>query len=138
MMRKRVVWGAVVAAVALAGAALAQEQILKGVGAILLTKAVANQLNRGINAVMGRNGVKAQSTKVVPIVSVGEGVRVGAAQVMGSSWVVQKVEAVAQLEANLMGSARAKILVPVSDINVTRGIKQVTGVGVSAIIDLKL
>jgi hypothetical protein len=132
------VWGAVVAAVALAGAALAQEQILKGVGAILLTKAVANQLNRGINAVMGRNGVKAQSTKVVPIVSVGEGVRVGAAQVMGSSWVVQKVEAVAQLEANLMGSARAKILVPVSDINVTRGIKQVTGVGVSAIIDLKL
>ena len=138
MMRKRVVWGAVVAAVALAGAALAQEQILKGVGAILLTKAVANQLNRGINAVMGRNGVKAQSTKVVPIVSVGEGVRVGAAQVMGSSWVVQKVEAVAQLEANLMGSARAKILVPVSDINVTRGIKQVTGVGVSSIIDLKL
>jgi hypothetical protein len=37
-----------------------------------------------------------------------------------------------------MGSARAKILVPVSDVNVTRGIKQVTGVGVSAIIDLKL
>lgn len=120
------------------GGVLAQEQILKGVGAVVLTKALANQLNKGINSIMGRNGIRAQSTKVVPIVSVGEGIRVGAAQVMGSPWLVKKVEAVAQIEANLMGSARAKILVPVSDINVTRGIKQVTGVGVSAIIDLKL
>ncbi|MFA0780690.1 MAG: hypothetical protein RJAPGHWK_002208 [Candidatus Fervidibacter sp.] len=115
-----------------------RERILKGIGAIVLTKALANELNKGINSVMGRNGIKAQSTKVVPIISVGEGLRVGAAQVMGSPWLVKKVEAVAQLEANLMGSARAKILVPVSDVNVTRGIKQVTGVGVSAIIDLKL
>ncbi|MFA0757745.1 MAG: hypothetical protein KEFWMYNX_000123 [Candidatus Fervidibacter sp.] len=134
---KRFIGVALVVAVVVGGV-LAQEQILKGIGAIALTKALANELNKGINTVMGRNGIKAQSTKVVPIISVGEGLRVGAAQVMGSPSLVKKVEAVAQLEANLMGSARAKILVPVSDVNVTRGIKQVTGVGVSAIIDLKL
>ena len=134
---KRFIGVALVVAVVVGGV-LAQEQILKGIGAIALTKALANELNKGINTVMGHNGIKAQSTKVVPIISVGEGLRVGAAQVMGSPSLVKKVEAVAQLEANLMGSARAKILVPVSDVNVTRGIKQVTGVGVSAIIDLKL
>ncbi len=135
---KRLIGTVVLVVAVVVGGVLAQERILKGIGAFVLTKALANELNKGINSVMGRNGIKAQSTKVVPIISVGEGLRVGAAQVMGSPWLVKKVEAVAQLEANLMGSARAKILVPVSDVNVTKGIKQVTGVGVSAIIDLKL
>ncbi|MFA0749634.1 MAG: hypothetical protein SLRJCFUN_000037, partial [Candidatus Fervidibacter sp.] len=82
-MMKRLIGTVVLVVAVVVGGVLAQERILKGIGAFVLTKALANELNKGINSVMGRNGIKAQSTKVVPIISVGEGLRVGAAQVMG-------------------------------------------------------
>jgi len=64
---------------------------------------------------------------------------VGAAQVIGDEEAVKKVEAVAQLELNLPGRARAKVLIPVDKVslNVTE-MQRVYDVGVSAVIDLKL
>ena len=55
-----------------------------------------------------KNGVGTDyATKVVPIVSVGTGKYIGAVQVIGPSAQVEKVKAVAQLEGEFNGIARA-------------------------------
>ncbi len=114
--------------------------ILKGGAIILLVKQFGKQINDGINAaLMNRKWEHRQATKVVPIVSIGSGAYVGAAQVIGDEEDVKKVEAVAQIELKLAGDARAKVLIPVDkvSINVTE-MQRVYDVGVSAVIDLKL
>jgi hypothetical protein len=114
--------------------------ILKGGAVLMLVRQFGKQINDGINtALMNRKWENRQATKVVPIVSIGGGVYVGAAQVIGEESAVQKVEAVAQLELDLPGKARAKVLVPVDKVgfNPTE-MQRVYGVGVSAVIDLKL
>ncbi|MCS7264558.1 MAG: hypothetical protein NZ805_06980 [Armatimonadetes bacterium] len=114
--------------------------ILKGGAVVLLVKQFGKQINDGINtALMNRKWENRQATKVVPIVSIGSGAYVGAAQVIGDEEAVNKVEAVAQIELNLPGRARAKVLIPVDKVslNVTE-IQRVYDVGVSAVIDLKL
>jgi hypothetical protein len=80
-------------------------------------------------------------TKVVPIVSMGTGTYIGAVQVSGPEKEVEKVKAVAQVEGKfgLAGETiRINALVHVDNINVLEGVNRISGVGVSAIIDLKL
>jgi len=141
-MRKPVWLGLAFAVVSAASVSLHAQlgQILKGGAIVLLVKQFGKQINDGINtALMNRKWEHKQATKVVPIVSIGSGAYAGAAQVIGDEEAVKKVEAVAQLELNLPGRARAKVLIPVDKVslNVTE-MQRVYDVGVSAVIDLKL
>ena len=76
-------------------------------------------------------------TKVVPIVSVGTNGYIGAAQVTGPASEVERVEAVAQIEASFNNVARVKGLVPIDSKNPVNA-SRIQGVGVSAIIDIKI
>lgn len=142
---RRVSWWqiAIAGLVLTVGAAALRAQfgsILKGGAILLLVRQFGKQINDGINtALQNRKWENRQATKVVPIVSIGSGVYVGAAQVIGDEADVQRVEAVAQLELNLPGKARAKVLIPVDKVGLNPSeMQRVYGVGVSAVIDLKL
>ena len=96
-------------------------------------------LNDAINRLTGSAGASNdQATKVVPIVSVGQGSYAGAAQVSGPSYLLNQVQAVGMIEGSLAGKEfRMKALVPIStDHPGSRGLSRVKGVGVSAIIDI--
>jgi len=114
--------------------------ILKGAGIVILVDKFSDQLNKFINDITSNKGVGVEDrTKVVPILSLGQGGYVGAAQVSGPAHLVDKVKAVAQIEGNFSGKTfRVKALVPVESKDAVKDIKRVSGVGVSAIIDVKL
>ena len=104
-----------------------------------LVTAVAGPINDFINTVTFNRGAKLDGhTKVVPIISLGNGTRVGAAQVCGNlSRAVDQTKAVSQLETTFQG-IRATILIPVDSINPVRQFRRVQGVGVTAIIDARI
>lgn len=100
--------------------------------------AFANPLNKFINTVASNKKVQnREMTKVVPIISLGSGGYVGAAQVIGRARLLDKVKAVAQIEADFH-SFRAKVLIPVTSKKPLKDLKRVYGVGVSAVIDVKI
>ncbi len=109
------------------------------VGGGALVTAIAGPINDFINTVTFNRGVKANGyTKVVPIVSMGTGAHIGGAQVGGNSKsAVERTKAVAQLETKYKG-VRAKILVPIDSVNPLKQFKRVQGIGVTAIIDVKI
>ncbi|MEN6371485.1 MAG: hypothetical protein ABFD64_05670 [Armatimonadota bacterium] len=97
------------------------------------------QINSGLNTLMAQHGVEWEgTTKVVPILSIGSGTYVGAAQVAGPPDIVKTVKAVAQGETRIGDNLRAKLFIPVSSTNVLKGVKRVEGVGLSALIDFKI
>ncbi|MHB1458137.1 MAG: hypothetical protein ACYC0V_14605 [Armatimonadota bacterium] len=115
--------------------------ILKVGGVSLLVNNYGGQMNDAINKLTMNKGVAVEDrTKVVPIISVGSGSYVGAAQVSGPALQIDKVKAVAQLETKfpIVSNVRLKALIPVASKSGFSNIKRVTGVGVSAIIDIKL
>lgn len=77
-----------------------------------------------------------QDKKVVPILSIGSGLRVGAALVVGPSSQVEKVKVVAQLEANFKG-ARIRGLVPIETESL-KELHRVPETSVAGIADIKL
>ena len=95
----------------------------------------------GIGIVVNKFGPQIDSflntTKVVPIISIGTKGYIGAAQVTGPASSIEEVKAVAQVEGSFNGMVRVKGLVPVDSTNPV-GASRVQGVGVSAIIDLKI
>lgn len=102
----------------------------------------AGPLNDFINALLQNKGVQVtERTKVVPILSIGitSASYIGAAQVSGPKKAMDKVKAVGQLEADFNQVFRVKALVPLDSLNpITDGIRRVNGVGVTAIIDLRI
>jgi hypothetical protein len=108
-----------------------------GVG-VLVSK-FGEQINSAINSVMMKNGAgTSYATKVVPIVSIGGSGYIGAAQVIGEADQVELVQAVGQIEVSVNDQLiRAKGLIPMDSTNPTN-FSRVQGVGVSAVIDLKL
>lgn len=113
--------------------------IFKVGGIGFLVDRMATPLNNFINGLMSKNNVgTSYATKVVPIVTVGSNGYIGAAQVTGSEDLVEKVQAVLQLEGDFSGgSFRVKGLIPIdskSPLNFSR----VEGVGISAIIDVRI
>ncbi|HQH78633.1 MAG TPA: hypothetical protein PK535_06690, partial [Synergistaceae bacterium] len=113
--------------------------IIGVVGGGLAVGALAGPLDEFINTITLNKGVKASgATAVVPIVSVGSGTHIGAAQVTGPAAAVKKTKAVAQVEVSFKGAVRVKILVPIDSVNPLDRFKRVQGVGVSAIIDVRL
>ena len=106
------------------------------VGGGALVKALAEPLDDFINTVTFNRNAKFQGyTKVVPIVSIGDGTHIGAAQVGGQAKsAVERTQAAAQLEAEFKG-VRVRILIPSDSINPIERFNRVQGVGVTAMID---
>ncbi len=112
--------------------------VLKGAVIAVLVDQFSGQLNKAVNSLTANKKMPSNlSTKVVPILSIGSGAYVGAAQVSGSKASVNQVKAVGQLETGFGKQFRIKALVPINVRSVTN-IKRIQGVGVSAIIDVKI
>lgn len=113
------------------------DKVLKGGAVGYVVDATAGPLNDGINAVTAKYGVgTTDSTKVVPIISVGDGSRAGAAQVSGPQAKVDQVQAALMIEQTIIG-IRCKVLIPVDNVSY-KNVNRVQGVGVSASLDVKL
>ena len=75
---------------------------------------------------------------MVPILTLGSGGYVGAVQVTGPQELVDRTQAVVQIEGNFNGSQfRVKALIPIDSKNPVN-FSRVNGVGVSAIIDVRI
>ncbi len=100
----------------------------------------ADDIDRTINSLLRQHEAEIQGhTKVVPIIRVGSGTAVGAAQIMGPQSQVEKVQAVAEVELRITGSVRARGLIPVTTRKGLSGTPGgVGGVGVSANIKFPL
>jgi hypothetical protein len=138
---------ALLLAVALAGAALLVPsyyaesslpgKILKGGAIALAVNQFGGELNKLINTAMANNKLPTSAaTKVVPIVALGGGQYVGAAQVIGPANLVKKVSACLEIRGSYLSNRfRAQILVPIDSV---KNMKRVQGVGVSAVIEVKI
>jgi len=141
MMRKSVVF--VVLAVCLAGGtALAVslgEAVVKTVTIGVVVNAVSGPADKAINTLTANKNLPAgASTRVVPVLSVGEKGYVGAAQVAGSQELVNKTKAVAQLETSWSNKQyRIKLLMPFDSVNPI-GAGRVRGLGVTGLVDVAL
>ncbi len=114
--------------------------ILKVVGVGAAVKQFGPQINTALNKLSSHKDSVKVKTKVVPIISAGVASRqaIGAAQVMGPAVEVDKVQAVAQLDQDVLGKeVKIRAMIPVDSMNPTN-ISRVEGVGVSGIVDLKL
>lgn len=119
--------------------------IIKTLGVGAAVKLFAPALNSFINTILQNRGAAVQAqTKVVPILSIAIGINtpgsayVGAAQVSGPAAAMAKVEAVAVIEVDYQQAFRVKVLVPVDNLKPWEAFRRVPGVGVSAIIDLRI
>ena len=111
----------------------------KVVGIEALVRHFADPLNDFINKIFLNQKVEnRQLTKVVPIISFGERKAVGAAQVSGSDEALAAVRAIIQYEDEFShGQFRIKALVPGDSADPTK-FSRVYGVGVTAVIDVKI
>ena len=134
-----------VALVFSAGAASAQlgslGSILKIGGTALIVRQFGGTINNVLDKVTGQNKLSDEGivTKVVPVLSAGSRGAIGIVQVAGPREQVAKVKAVAQLQTQVkaLSTLQARILIPIDADNLTK-INRVSGVGVSAIVDIKL
>ena len=119
--------------------------ILKGGVVLVAVDKLSRPINDGINKITGSgtDNIR-ETTKVVPVLTVGGGTYAGAVQVSGPRNLVDQVKAVAQLETQI-GVAGSKVrlqaMIPVSqrgNLTDIKSISRVKGVGVSALVDLKL
>ncbi len=76
--------------------------------------------------------------KIVPIISVLEGVRIGIARVNGPQSAVNQVQAVAQLETHYNNILEIDVYVPISTKVPGKTLARVQGVGVTGLGDLRL
>jgi len=113
--------------------------LLKVGGMSMLISKFATPVNDFINQLTFKNGAGSDyATKVVPILSFGNGGYIGAAQVIGTQDLVNKTQSVIQMEGDFAGNQfRVKALVPIDSMNPT-SFSRVNGVGVSAIIDIRI
>lgn len=113
-------------------------KVVKVAGVGYLVEHYGTQIDSFLNKLLKQNNLSTTyTTKVVPIVSVGTKGYIGAAQVTGPASEIERVKAVGQIEASFNGIARVKGLVPIDSLNPI-GANRIQGVGVSAIIDLKI
>jgi hypothetical protein len=124
------------ATVSTAAVALDIGSLIKIFGIGYVVKQFSGQIDSFINKTLGeREAAIRGATKVVPILSVGGGGFIGAAQIVGVPSKVDSVKAVAQVEAKFMDRFRMRVLLPVTTETVSGSPKGVSGVGVSAVLD---
>jgi len=122
----------------LASAQSVLEQALKVFGIAYVVRTFGGEINDFINKLAGQSGVEWEGiTKVVPIISVGTGTHIGAAQVQGPPDRVDDVRAVGQVETRI-SDLRGRLLLPINTTSPTRDLSRIRGVGVSALIDFKI
>jgi hypothetical protein len=148
MASTRKTWkvAALAGAICLVGGVIAGAQlgsVIKGGAVALAVDKFGPDINKGINTLTMQKGVsRKEATKVVPILSLGDSGYIGAVQVAGPKNLVDKVQGVAQLEGRfkvpVVDGIRLRALVPISTKTPHKSIERVEGVGVSAIIDIKL
>jgi uncharacterized protein YwlG (UPF0340 family) len=80
------------------------DRILKAGGIALVVDRFGGDMDRALNRLTNTKPDKNFATKVVPILSAGNGAHIGAAQVMGKPDLVRKVQAVAQVKATFWGA----------------------------------
>jgi len=112
-------------------------KILKGGAIGVLVSQLGPQINHAINVATGTRSTNVEYTKVVPVISAGQGTYVGAVQVMGTKSRVDRVKAVAQVEGQAK-SVRFRALVPVDTLNPGKTPSRVRGVGVTGLIDVNI
>ena len=113
-------------------------KVVKVFGIGFAVKQFGPEINKAINTLLQQKGLAYQgATKVVPIISVGKGLNIGAAQVQGDPDSVDRVRAVGQAEVRI-GDVGLQKLFPVNTTNPTKGYQEIKGTGVSAIIDFKV
>lgn len=114
-------------------------EIIKVGGVIAIVNTFGKDIDKQFNRLWNRDKTWRVSTKVVPILSVGnKGKAIGIAQVQGPKVDVDKVVAIAQPEFTFLGELRLRAMIPVSSKNVVENIRAVPNVGVSGIIDIRL
>ena len=112
--------------------------VLKVGGIAFLVSTYGDQIDSFLTKSLGERDAAAQgATKVVPILSLGGGGYIGAAQVVGNPDNVKTVKAVIQVEGRF-GSFRARVLVPTTISKATSNPDRAKGVGVSAVIEFKI
>lgn len=113
--------------------------ILKVGGVAILVDQFAGPLNSFINTLTFNHGASSDyATKVVPIISFGNGGYIGAAQVSGTQDQIDQTKAVIEIEGDFSGGRfRVKALVPIDSKNPVN-FSRVNGVGVSAVIDVRI
>lgn len=114
--------------------------IIKVGGIGFIVDKFGGEINKFVNTLTAnKNAGTNEATNVVPILSLGGGGYIGAVQVIGSKANVDNTKAVVQIEGNaLFGkNLRVKALVPVGS-RTTSSIKRIYGVGVSALIDIRI
>lgn len=111
--------------------------VLKVGGIGFVVDKFGTQIDEFLNKILRQNNLSTTyATKVVPILSVGNSGYIGAAQVTGPASEIERVKAVAQVEASFNSTIRVKGLVPIDSMNPTSA-SRIQGVGVSAIIDVR-
>ena len=111
--------------------------VLKVGGVAFLVSQYNEPIDKFINNALGeRNAAVQGATKVVPILSLGGGGYVGAAQVVGNPENVKRVKAVIQVEGNF-GSVRAQVLLP-TEVDKSKNPDRAKGVGVSAVVEFRI
>jgi hypothetical protein len=122
-------------------------QLGKGIQATLILLAVdryGKDINKFVNEVTRTQDIGDEAvTRVVPILTVGNGTYAGAAQINGPRRLVDTVRAVAQMEGQkriIQPTVRVRGLIPVSDraVKSLETLKRVPGVGVTATLEVKL
>jgi hypothetical protein len=112
--------------------------IFKVGGVSFLVDKFSGPLNSFINTLTFKHGASTNfATKVVPIISFGNGSYVGAAQVTGPQDLVNQTQAVLQLESDFAGQFHIQALVPIDSKNPVH-FSRVNGVGVSAVIGVQI
>lgn len=115
------------------------DKLVKGAGIGILIDRSGPEIDKFVNNLTGTRPDNRFGTKVVPIVSLGNGTHVGAAQVMGPPNLIKTVRAVAQVEGDFLGrSVRVKGLIPITTDKPGKSVDRVVGVGVSAVLDIRL
>lgn len=115
------------------------EMVLKTVGIGAVVTAVAKPADKAINSLVGNKNLPVGvSTKVVPVLSLGEKGYVGMAQVGGGQSLVAKTKAVLQVETAFDNKQyRIKLLIPVNSVNPI-GAGRVRGLGITGLLDTGL
>jgi hypothetical protein len=111
---------------------------LKAGGIVFAVRQFGGEINKVINGALAQRGVAYEgATKVVPILSVGRGIYVGAAQVVGAPEKIKEVRAVGQVETRL-GDVGGNLLVPTNTSTPGKDFRKIQGVGVGALIDFEI
>ena len=123
-----------------AASAIKLGDILKVGGWALILKNNADDIYKGLNAVVGRKNLQSSNwvTKVVPIVSIGQGGFIGAVQVAGPKDKIAETKAALELNTSLLGDdIKARIFIPINSTKLDK-FQRVEGVGTTALLEMRL